>query len=51
MENPAQKELTDKEIQIAQIKSECVKIASKYSYSFGDIIKQTKELFGLIEIN
>lgn len=51
MENNNKQELTDKEITLAQIKIVCVKTASKHSYSFTDILKQTKELLDLIKLS
>lgn len=41
---------TDDEIKIAQMKLECIKVASKHSFSYTDIVKQAKELFELLNL-
>ena len=45
-----QEELSDKDVKIAEIKLDCIKVASKHSFSYADILKQSKELFELIDI-
>ena len=40
---------TETEIQVSLMKLECVKIASKHSYDYNDIKRQSKELMGLID--
>lgn len=49
MENQ-KKELTEQEVQLVETKLECLKIASKHSFSFTDMVKQAKELFSLLNL-